>query len=379
MNSLTAQHLKANKTGAALFEIDSHWEPLVLPNGEVFFDNVYGHHLRVRDVGEPERQALCWLNEPQELGALLAESERRWGAEAAKRVDEFLRRLMEKGVVRLAFSQRYADLPPDIIERFSTQLRWLDGLSDGMGTEAFARLRESKVALVGLGGAGSLCAVMLAAAGVGELTLIDGDRVEISNLVRQIFYTVADAENGLMKIDALAERLVAFSPHTSVVRRPLFINSEDEGLALLPGHDLVIQTADAPRILLHRMINSVCMASGTPCLFSFVGQVGPLFVPRKSACFACLEADWRDEFGPEHDFVVEALRTQPTRQHPSVVAAATQIADALFVEALGFLSGAYSPSTLNGLIRFNAMHAATQLSCKRKRYCPTCAPHRRRP
>ena len=75
----------------------------------------------------------------------------------------------------------------DETRRYSRQL-----LLDGFGVEGQCRLRDSRVIVVGAGGLGSPVAYYLAAAGVGTIALADGDRVDLSNLQRQILHTTAD-------------------------------------------------------------------------------------------------------------------------------------------------------------------------------------------
>src|ERR1044071_68926 len=91
-------------------------------------------------------------------------------------------------------------LSQDEIERYSRQIMIPD-----FGGKGQIRLRESKALVIGAGGLGSPAAFYLAAAGVGALGLIDGDRVELSNLQRQILHATADL--GRLKVESAAEKL----------------------------------------------------------------------------------------------------------------------------------------------------------------------------
>ncbi|MCE4604017.1 MAG: HesA/MoeB/ThiF family protein [Aeropyrum sp.] len=93
------------------------------------------------------------------------------------------------------------------LERFSRQI----GL---LGASGQLKLASSTVAVVGLGGLGSLAAAYLAAAGVGRLILVDGDKVETSNLHRQVLYRTDDV--GKYKAVVAAERLQAINPGVDV-------------------------------------------------------------------------------------------------------------------------------------------------------------------
>src|ERR1044071_7884398 len=91
-------------------------------------------------------------------------------------------------------------LSQDEIERYSRQIMIPD-----FGGKGQIRLRESKALVIGAGGLGSPAAFYLVAAGVGTLGLIDGDRVELSNLQRQILHATADL--GRLTVESAAEKL----------------------------------------------------------------------------------------------------------------------------------------------------------------------------
>ena len=91
-------------------------------------------------------------------------------------------------------------------ERYSRQL-----LFAGIGPGGQQRLRHARAAVVGVGATGAATASLLARAGVGQLTLIDRDFVEPSNLQRQVLYEEADALEGLPKAEAARRHLGALS------------------------------------------------------------------------------------------------------------------------------------------------------------------------
>src|SRR5512145_2342383 len=83
------------------------------------------------------------------------------------------------------------------------------------GARGQKRLKSARVAIVGLGGLGSPAAMYLAAAGVGTIGLIDGDRVDLSNLQRQVLY--GDSDVGRLKVDVAAERLARMNPDLAIL------------------------------------------------------------------------------------------------------------------------------------------------------------------
>lgn len=105
------------------------------------------------------------------------------------------------------------------------------------------RLKSAKVAVVGLGGLGSNLAVMLARAGVGQLLLIDYDKVEPSNLNRQHYST---KHIGTPKTKALYEQLSEINPFTTLYTKNVKINDNNVE-QLLTGYDVICEALDNPK------------------------------------------------------------------------------------------------------------------------------------
>ena len=82
-----------------------------------------------------------------------------------------------------------------------------------LGNEALQRLQQSRVIVFGVGGVGSWCAESLVRSGIGHLTIVDSDCVDVSNINRQIMATVPNI--GRPKVEALKERLLNINPHLS--------------------------------------------------------------------------------------------------------------------------------------------------------------------
>ncbi len=122
--------------------------------------------------------------------------------------------------------------------------RRFGGIDRLYGADAAAALAVSHACVIGIGGVGSWCVEALARSGVGRLTLIDLDHVSESNINRQAH--ALDATLGQAKVTAMAERVLAFSPHCRIDTIDDFLTPEN-ATALLKGFDVVIDAIDNVR------------------------------------------------------------------------------------------------------------------------------------
>ncbi|MEO1657965.1 MAG: HesA/MoeB/ThiF family protein [Pseudomonadota bacterium] len=166
-----------------------------------------------------------------------------------------------------------------------------------IGGQGQQKLAGANVLVVGAGGLGCPILSYLAAAGVGSITVCDGDRVELSNLQRQILYTEDDI--GDLKAEAAARRLKSLNSEIEVTAITSMI-AEDNAQGLVRGRDLVIEGVD--RIAARHVINRACLSERVPLLSSaasrFEGQVA-LFRPgqENAPCYACLVPPEAEEDG----------------------------------------------------------------------------------
>lgn len=165
---------------------------------------------------------------------------------------------------------RPAPLPPLVepgpgltsaqVTRYSRHL-----LVPGMGIEAQRRLLAARVAVVGAGGLGSPILSYLAAAGVGHLTIIDDDLIDVTNLQRQVVHR-SDAV-GVRKVDSAADFVRALNPDVSVqVRHARITPGNAQGL--LEGHDLVLDGAD--NFPTRYAVSDACRELGLPVVWAAV-------------------------------------------------------------------------------------------------------------
>ncbi|MCC7489987.1 MAG: molybdopterin-synthase adenylyltransferase MoeB, partial [Gammaproteobacteria bacterium] len=148
------------------------------------------------------------------------------------------------------------------------------------------RLKAARVLCVGAGGLGSPLALYLAAAGVGTLGLVDFDRVDLSNLQRQVLYGTGDV--GRPKLEAARERLQALNPQVKVVPHTLRLAS-DNVMQVIGDYDIVADGTD--NFPTRYLVNDACVLAGRPnvyaSIFRFEGQVS-VFDARRGPCYRCL-------------------------------------------------------------------------------------------
>ena len=157
---------------------------------------------------------------------------------------------------------------------------------DKIGEEGQAKLACSSVAVIGVGGLGSPILTYLALAGVGKLTLIDYDKVEISNLNRQFLHGVGDV--GREKVASADETLKALNPKVKV--HPISVEvTQDNAYQLLAEHDLVIGALDS--LEARFVANKTCAKLGIPYVDGGVKEFGGRVMfsnPPETNCFNCV-------------------------------------------------------------------------------------------
>lgn len=156
----------------------------------------------------------------------------------------------------------------------------------GFGMEGQRKLKESHVVVAGVGGLGCSAAMYLACAGVGHITLVDCDLVELSNLNRQILYL--DEDIGGKKPLLAAQKIAKLNPSVKV--KPVFEKiTADNVRAIIRGANTVIDGTD--NFETRFILNSACVAERIPFVHAGVhGLLGEIttIVPGKTPCLACI-------------------------------------------------------------------------------------------
>ena len=178
-------------------------------------------------------------------------------------------------------SGRAEPLTPAELRRYGRHL-----VIPEVGIEGQERLKAASVLLVGAGGLGSPLALYLAAAGVGRLGLVDFDKVDESNLQRQILYGESDI--GRPKLEVAMERLREINPHITLEPHLLRLDSSN-ALDVMAGYQLVADGSD--NFPTRYLVNDACVLAGKPnvygSIFRFEGQVA-VFWGAQGPCYRCL-------------------------------------------------------------------------------------------
>jgi molybdopterin/thiamine biosynthesis adenylyltransferase len=224
----------------------------------------------------------------------------------------------------------------------------------GFGEESQKRLEESRVAVLGLGGVGGPASIYLAAAGVGNLVLVDGDTVEASNLNRQVLFAFSD--QGKPKVQAATERLLSLNPDLIVKTVEKRIEEHDLE-SLLKGCNFVLDCFDknADRLA----VNRECVRLGIPAVHGFAQDFsGEVFtvLPKKSACLACA----LDESFPEAEMT------------PVVGVTTGMIGTAMAATAILSLTGIGDPLAGERLIYDLVFPEIMKIPVEKKLLCPAC-------
>jgi len=167
------------------------------------------------------------------------------------------------------------------LQRYKRQI-----LYEGFGEEAQRRLKQSRVVVAGVGGLGCPASMYLACAGVGHITLIDHETVELSNLNRQVLHWEQDI--GEKKVTSAFRKLTGLNPSIEV--KTLELEITDANARNLVGEaDVVIDALD--NFETRSVLNRACVSEGIPLVhggvWGFNGEVTTI-IPGQTPCLACI-------------------------------------------------------------------------------------------
>ncbi|MCG3258192.1 MAG: HesA/MoeB/ThiF family protein [Candidatus Heimdallarchaeota archaeon] len=167
------------------------------------------------------------------------------------------------------------------LEKYNRQI-----IISNIGIEGQKTLKSSKVLVIGLGGLGSSVVYYLASAGVGNLGLLDQDRVELSNLNRQILHYETDLNK--TKTDSAFNKLSQLNSDIEIILHNTHLN-ENNAEKIISGYDFVVEASD--NFETKFLVNDMCIKLGVPFViggvFQFEGQMITV-LPKETACYRCV-------------------------------------------------------------------------------------------
>ena len=175
-----------------------------------------------------------------------------------------------------------SELTPDQLSRYSRHLLLKD-----VGMEGQIQFLKAKVLLVGAGGLGCPAALYLAAAGVGTLGIIDADKVDLTNLQRQVLHGLADV--GRPKTESAKEAIHRINPDVKVVTYQERLTPQN-ALEIFKDYDIIIDGSD--NFPTKYLVNDASFFTGKPYVyggvFQFEGQASVFFPKEGGPCLRCL-------------------------------------------------------------------------------------------
>lgn len=236
-------------------------------------------------------------------------------------------------------------------------------LLDEIGIEGQERFLQAHALVIGAGGLGSPAAMYLAASGIGKLTLVDDDDVDLTNLQRQVMHTTARI--GQPKVASGREALLAINPDIEILALRERAGPE-QLMELASSADVVLDCSD--NFATRHAVNRACVAAGVPlvsgAVIRFDGQLS-VFDPRgpDAPCYACL-------FPEDSNYEDVACSTMGVFAPLVGVVGAMQAAEALkLVAQIG------QPLTGRLMLLEGRAMEWTTIGVSRNPACPVCMAH----
>lgn len=263
------------------------------------------------------------------------------------------------------------------VARWERNINFFGSLSDLQTSkyELQHRLKTARVALLGLGGLGSHLLYDLVALGVHHIRVVEFDKVELSNLNRQILYTEADV--GKPKAEAATKRILAFNSHLNLEVVPKRLSSAQDVLEVIQDRDCVLCVADRPKMELIRWVNEACVRQRVTLINGGLDvQRGMYYtvIPGVTGCVACwrLQVQQRDSLSSA--LLEERERLQVGGENAAFVPLVTLVGGLMlseFVRCTTKVAPVISAGRLME-IRFVSMEMRQAEQWERLDTCPVC-------
>ncbi len=219
--------------------------------------------------------------------------------------------------------------------------------------------KKENILILGIGGVGANVAVILSRAGFSKFTFVDCDKVEESNLIRQMPYSINDI--GKNKTKVLTEKID--SEDIKTINKMILKESDIENEII--NADFVVCTLDKPFRVIRRMVNKMCVKYNKPVIFAgfaeHVAMIGPFIIPSKSACLKCIEKPSNNE--PLNNVIVT----------PSYGPLCLMIASIVSNEVINYFLEFKDSNLINKTMMFNILTYETNIiNWEKREDCEVC-------
>lgn len=358
------------------------WRPRVVylrdDQNSLHLWDIHGSHFRVKRI-LPEHMLICdLLREPRTADSLLDLIVRCYPDFCEQRLHQFLALLKERNLLDIRSSESPARLPTDELERYDRQLAYFGFFEtpDRNRYRMQRSLAEASVTIIGLGGVGNWVSWHLAMMGVGRLTLVDHDVIELSNLNRQGLYL--PSELGMTKVEVASRRLSVVNPKASICSIQQMVTGPEDVKQVAHESDVLVLTADQPVVQIRRWVSEACVSESCPwvqgSLDAYLLQVGPFYHPPDTGCFSCREIAIRARDPVSYDARIAAAMHSPRPRPPLIGPLCGFVGAAVAMDVVRFLTGIHRPSTWGRYFSIDSRSWTTWVEpFERHEDCPMCS------
>jgi bacteriocin biosynthesis cyclodehydratase domain-containing protein len=218
-----------------------------------------------------------------------------------------------------------------------------------------------------------MASLLLAASGIGRIVGVDGDRVDVSNLARQVMFTEADV--GVTKTEVAAARLAELRGDLDFVGVETVLRSPADVSEVIAGADVVVAAVDWPAALIGGWVDEACVAGGVPYVAMSqhppLVRIGPTYVPGQTGCYRCQEASYRDRYASYDELVGQTADESPAATYaPACGVIGSLVAN----EVVALVTGLHPPACLgrSTVLDLRDLSITSEVVTPRPG-CPRCA------
>lgn len=268
-------------------------------------------------------------------------------------------------------------LTPYELERYHRNINFFSSFSTLSDNKFLAQKKicNAKIGIIGLGGLGSHIVYDLAGLGFGTIKAVEFDKVDISNLNRQILYNFEDI--GKSKAKLAQKRIAAFNPEVNFEVTEKKIGSARDIEEEFKGFEALILVADRPKMLLAGWVNEAILKLNVPLFCAGLEAQRAMhytIIPHQTGCIECWKNSVKDENPVSYAILEERRRLDLTGDNTALVPLVSTITGFLCVELVKYITGIGELTALGKLksINFNTMETSIAETWELDKNCKVC-------